>query len=289
MLLCKGKKNNAVPYLKGPQGIGKSFLSEMLQRHVLGMAISMKSSAEPLLSRFNKILLGMLFVFFEEFPSTSEREWASISSKLKDLVTGFDAMYEDKNEKSIRAANISNYIINTNDNAIKHSEGRRFFVVDVSTKRMQDAKYFGNIAKRCCNDRVGEALFAYFKEIDTTNFDAQHDMPETKSKLDAIAERLDMVYKFIKDEYILQGQSMIKVPLEDLHNNFLSYCNEKNYKTKLGKISFAAKLTEVNIQTGKQGGYHFYNYSIDQLKEIATKHKWIHEFDTVACNERQVV
>jgi hypothetical protein len=33
--VCKGKKNNAVPYLKGPQGIGKSFLSEMLQRHVI--------------------------------------------------------------------------------------------------------------------------------------------------------------------------------------------------------------------------------------------------------------
>jgi hypothetical protein len=97
------------------------------------MAVSMKSSAAPLLSRCNKILLGMLFVFFEEFPSTSEREWASISSKLKDPVTGFDAMYEDKNEKSMRAANISNYIINTNDNAIKHSEDRRFFVVDVST------------------------------------------------------------------------------------------------------------------------------------------------------------
>jgi pantothenate kinase-related protein Tda10 len=50
--VCKSKKNNAVPYLKGPQGIGKSFLSEMLQRHVLGMAILMKSSAEPFLSRF---------------------------------------------------------------------------------------------------------------------------------------------------------------------------------------------------------------------------------------------
>jgi hypothetical protein len=67
---------------------------------------------QKLLSRFNKILLGMLFVFFEEFPSTSEREWASISSKLKDLVTGFDAMYEDKNEKSIGVAKISNYRCN---------------------------------------------------------------------------------------------------------------------------------------------------------------------------------
>jgi hypothetical protein len=125
----------------------------------------------------------MLFVFFEEFPSTSEREWASISSKLKDLVTGFDAMYENKNEKSIGVAKISNYIINTNDNAIKHSEGRRFFVMDVSTKRMQDTKYFNNIAKRCCNDRVGEALFAYFKAVDTSNFDAQHGMPQLCSNL----------------------------------------------------------------------------------------------------------
>jgi hypothetical protein len=94
------------------------------------------------------------------------------------------------------------------------------------------------------------------------------------------------VFKFNKEEYIVQGQSIIKVPLEDLHNNFLSYCKEKDYKTKLGKISFAAKLTEVNIQTGKQGGYRFYNYTVDKLKEIAGKHKWIHKFDNIIDNNK---
>jgi len=57
--------------------------------------------------------------------------------------------YEDKYEKAFECENLNNYVINTNVDAIKHSEGRRYFILDLSNKRQDDHKYFDNLRKKC--------------------------------------------------------------------------------------------------------------------------------------------
>lgn len=277
--VCRGNKNDGCLYLKGPEGIGKSTLSDFLREYVFGFHITTSSPAEPLTTSFNKLLLGKLLVVFEELPNFGNREWEGISSKLKSLITGNKCIYADKMEKAFESDNINNYIINTNVNAIQHSEGRRYYILDLSTRRKDDYKYFGNIKAKCFNNKVGEAFFAYMMEVNVEGFNAQKDMPESQKKRDAIAERLDPVYQFIKEKYILRDCG-IRCSVATLFNEYNAFVQKRN-KIMLGKIKFCAKLSEVQINYKKSNGKTVFNYSYNELKAIAEKNKWLHELDEV--------
>lgn len=275
--MCKGKKNDSTLYFKGPEGTGKSTNIEFLTKYVLGLGICVKPTIECLTTAYNKVLCGKVLVVFEEMPTFSTNQWEGISGKLKEMITGDRAMYRDLYEKSFEADNINNYIINTNVDAIKHSQGRRYFIADVSTKRMKDFAYFANIKDTCFNDEVGEAFFHYLLEVDTSKYNAQMDMPETQNKLAAIADRLEVVYQFLKFDYILAGKG-IDCRVTELYALYQSFCKERD-SNPLSNHKFYAKLREIQIEYKKIGGIHMYRVSAEQLKAIADKNKWIHEID----------
>jgi hypothetical protein len=58
--------------------------------------------------------MGKLFVVFEELPVMNKNEWNMCDSKLKDMATGTEMGFADKNVKRVQAENINNYIIITN-------------------------------------------------------------------------------------------------------------------------------------------------------------------------------
>ena len=276
--MIKGNKNDSVLYLKGEEGIGKSTLTDFLHDRVLGTKICTKSAknAEALRGSFNRILCGQLLVVFEELPTFSDKEWEGVSSTLKDLVTNDVTHYADKFEKAVKCANVNNYIINTNVDAIKHSDGRRYFILPVSSKRKGDQTYFGHLKKKCFNDEVGEAFHAFLTEINTNNFYAQ-DFPETKNKLDVIADRLDLVYKFLKEEYILKNKG-IKETLKYLYDAYTLFCSNNDRKP-ITKIKFSNKLSDVKIESKKSHGQIVYKITFEELQEISSKNKWIHSTD----------
>ena len=272
-----GKKNDSCLYLKGPEGIGKSTLSDFMIEYLLGRRICVKSKPDTLKSSFNKILCGKLFVVFEELPTFSDKEWEAVSSSIKNYVTGDTAMYSDKYEKAFEAQNINNYIINTNVDALKHSEGRRYYILDLSTKRRGDHEFFGKIKKECFNDEVAEALFAFFKEIDVSNFNAQKDMPVSQGKLNAIAERLCPEYKFLKEKYLFTKKGLA-CKTRDLYEEYVTYCHYNSLKP-LQYTKFTTKLKEINIEFIKSHGVYKYKVEYSELRKIADKNSWVHELD----------
>ncbi len=279
--VCQGKKNDSCLYMKGPEGIGKSSLSGFLMKHVLGNRITTKAKPDVLRTSYNKILCGKVLAVFEELPTFSDKEWEGISSVLKDMVTDTELLYSEKYEKQFQAANINNYIINTNVDALKSSEGRRYFIAELSTKRRGDHEYFGKLNDICFNDEVGEAFFAYMLEVDTAKFNAQRDMPETQNKLNAIAERLPPEIKFLKEEYILNlvnGKRNIKCTARELYNEYANYCLDNGVKP-LQFTKFTTKLQEINIEYKKSHGVYKFNVTYEELNSIALKYKWIHELD----------
>ena len=56
-----------------------------------------------------------------------------------------------------------------------------------------------NIRNKCFNLEVGEAFYSYMMSIDITNYYAQKCFPDTENKLLAIANQLDPVEKFLKN------------------------------------------------------------------------------------------
>lgn len=275
--MCKGKKNDVIIYQKSLEGVGKSTLWEFIMKYVLGNQICIKSNADPLRTSNNKLLSGMLLVLFEELPTFSSNEWSAVSSKLKDMATSNMCIYSDKYLKSYEAKNINNYIINTNVEAIKNAEGRRYFIPTISTKRIKDHKYFGNIRNKCFNNEVGEAFYSYMMDIDTENWNAQANMPETTNKLNIIASRLDSIYLFLKDCYILRRKG-INAKTAVLYSQYKKYCEENEKKTT-GKHEFFIKLGEININHERSGNFQKYIVKYSTLQEIADKFNWIHVTD----------
>ena len=196
--MARGQKNQSVLYLKSEQGIGKSTFTDFLRKHVIGPKLCIQSGSQPLISQFNAILFCKLLVVFEELENFSTNQWQGVSTRLKRDTTSDTCTYEDKFQKAFTAKNISNYIINSNVDAIKDDDGRRYFILDLSSKRKGDLNYFNKIYNECMNDQVGEAFFSYLHSVDITGYHDQ-DFPLTKAKEDAKVKRLDTVARYIKE------------------------------------------------------------------------------------------
>lgn len=270
--VVKGKKNQTALYVQGQQGIGKSTLTQFLMDYVIGESLSIESGSEPLRSSFNKILMGKVLVVFEELENSTKNEWYGICSKLKKMITSDKCNYEQKYEKTINAKNLNNYIIITNEDAIKDDDGRRYFNVELTTKYKDNFSYFSNLRRSIMNDEAGKAFYSYLMELDTKNF-FSGSMPITKNKLNKKAVRLALPYKFIKDEYILKTRG-IDSTVGDLHSEFKNCTYSKE-----SKISFNKYLSDIGINYYKSNSRNKYKVSHDKLLKIAKKNNWLHELD----------
>ena len=271
--MFQGNKNDTVLYLKGIQGIGKSTFTEFISKYVLGPKICIKSNTDPLLTSYNKILMGKLLVVFEELPCFTASQWQGVSSRLKDTITSNEMIYSDKYEKSFSALNINNYIINTNVDSIKGADGRRYFCLDLSTKYLEDHTFFGNLQNSCMNKDCGSAFFNYIIEhYDIKDFNSQKDMPETTAKQEYKTEYLHPVFVFIKEKYV-KTNTPINTKLKKFYEEYCEYCKDEEQKN-ISIINLNKKLKEAGIFTHKSHGSCCLKVSIVALKEISEKFDW---------------
>jgi hypothetical protein len=274
--VLKGKKNQSILYVKSIEGVGKSTFSDFFIEYVLGNELYAKGDKDCLCTSNNMDLLGKPYVIFEELPVLNKNEWAVCDGKLKDMATGTEMNYCDKYCKKFRAKNINNYEAHTNHKAIKRPDGRRYYVVDINTKYCNDYEFFADLRNTCFNDKVGYAFYNYLMELDTENFNSL-EMPETQSKLNMIADLLTPIEKFLKKEFLLQN-APIKLKIKDLYAKYVTFCEDNGLRTET-KIEFTANLKQYGFEFKCIGGYNCYRISVEQLKTIADKRKWLHELD----------
>ena len=165
-----------------------------------------------------------------------------MSTKLKRWSTSNEITYADKYIKAYESRNINNYVICTNVEAIKASEGRRYFILDLSTKYKNNHSFFNNLYDMCFNDDVGQAFYLYMMERDTTKFNPQN-FVETQAKKIAQSDRLHSLFKFIKFNYILPGHDL-KATTKELYEDYLKYCALINSTQTLSKHKIIALLRE---------------------------------------------
>jgi hypothetical protein len=278
--MLKGNKNDSCIYFKGAQGIGKSTLSDFLKDHVIGQGLFLETGSSPLKGQFNSILQGKLLVQFSELENFGVHDWSGISSKLKRNISSNTYTVEAKGKDSIQINNINNYILDSNNDAIKDDEGRRYFIADVSHKYQGDKNgFFTNLHDKSFSDSVGSAFYAYMIEYNTDGFQPQK-YPITKSKLNSISKRLDTVYQFLKDEYVLKNTALFIKP-KDLFLDYSQYGINKQLPKIHDLIEFRTKLEQVGITCviASKARTNYYKVSIEDLKKIADEKKWIHEND----------
>ena len=274
--MAKGNKNETVMYLKAMEGIGKSTGTSFIMKYVIGRCLSIESNSEPLRSKYNNCLNGKLLVVFEELENTSSSDWELISKKLKTWTTSDTISYEDKYMKSYVSNNINNYIVNSNNDAIKNSAGRRYYICDLNCSRYGDNEYWEKINK-CMNNEIGEAFYTYLIEKDTSTFKSNI-FTQTIAKNASVTDLLITSFKFIKFNYLL-CQKDINTDTKTLYDEYIQYCSQTEKKAKTKRL-FLGDLREININYVASNSKCKVNVSLDILKEISIKFNWLSEHDS---------
>lgn len=275
--MIHGNKNQSLLYAKThTEGVGKSTLTEFLMDYVIGRNLSIQPSSSVLTTGNNNCLFGKLFVCFEELKS-SKSEWSKMSSCLKEWITSDTVAYSEKYMVGYTASNINNYIINTNTDAVKGANGRRYFICDLSTKYKGDTKYWNNLYNKCFNDETGKAFYLYMLNRDVSKFKSNV-FPITNTKKESIADLMNPVHKFIKFNYLLCGKDINRESIKEFYKKYEVYvqrteCHLYNYRR------FNALVKELNFDYKKSGSERYWTISLDELKQVANTRNWYSELD----------
>jgi len=272
--MIQGNKNNSCLYLKGPQGSGKSTLFYFLSRYVIGSNLCLETGSDPIRTKFNDILGGRLLVSIEELENFSKAEWESISSTLKRMITSDEIVLQDKGVKAHKENNINNYILCSNNDAIKDDDGRRYFILDINTAMIGKHDYYTRLYKNIMCPEVGEAFFQFVAKLDVRDFNPQ-DFPLTQSKMESINKRLDSVARFIKDYYVLDKKDFVG-SCKDIYEEYIY-----TYKGKrMLALDFHKKIAEFGIERKRRGTCLSYSTPFLTLLKMAESRHWMNEFDT---------
>ncbi|MGO9017271.1 MAG: primase-helicase family protein [Syntrophobacteraceae bacterium] len=198
-----GERPGTSVVLRGPQGVGKgcfvSGFGPIFGGHFLHI-----SNQNQLTGRFNSHLKDALLVFCDEGVWTGDRAAEGV---LKAMITEKQVMVEPKGKDAFSVQNHIRLIVASNNRWVVPAglEERRFFVLDVSDKRMRDRAYFSALYKQMDNGGR-EAMLYDLLEMDLSRTDLR-EYPRTSALLDQIVDSMNSARKFWY-ERLLSGSIM---------------------------------------------------------------------------------
>lgn len=161
-------KSTVVPVLVGEEGTGKGFFTDGLLRGILKNYYCRIDKAGVIMERFNAEQARKFLTVLDE---AAWRGNHALMDLLKSL-TGNDTMtVEEKFGGRFTIENFSRYIVTTNNREalMLSTTNRRFLILDVSSKFIQDADYYGNLWKSLEEGGL-EAWFDYLMQVDLSDF-----------------------------------------------------------------------------------------------------------------------
>ena len=161
--------------LRGEKGCGKSMYVEIFGRP-FGIHYLSTTNAEHIAGRFNEHLETVVVLFGDEafFAGNKDHE-----RTLKGLVTQDEVSYEGKGRPVKHGLNRVHLLLASNSTWVvpAHGRERRYFVLDVSDKKIGDREYFSSIAQQMKSGGT-EAMLHDLLNMDLSNFEVR-DFPQT--------------------------------------------------------------------------------------------------------------
>ena len=280
------KQNKVGLYLKSGQGTGKGTITNFLL-NILGN-MGCITQKKKVVTDWNASLSGKVLFVIEEIGFNSPSEWKTFSGILKTYITEPKIAVEDKGKSIYEVDNHLNVIINSNFSAVNiETDDRRWCVLDISNDRKGDIEYFKKLNSYTIKDDVKICFYKYFEEMEEP--DNYMVPPITNSKIDIINDNLDPVLKFIKNNYLLQKQS-INTSLKELFNEFIaSFDGDRKYTIIKFNKTIRDNFGEIdkNNKIYKSMGIEKIKYTNEELLKLYQKNKWIHETDEFITDEEK--
>ena len=218
--------------LMGRQGTGKGVFVNEFGR-IFGDHFKQVSSSEQLLGRFNSLLADSLLIFMDEALWGGEKKLEGV---LKTLITESRRTIEFKHKDMVPMNNYNRLIMATNNDwAVPAGpEERRYFVLSVSDRRMQDTAYFQAITDQM-NTGGRAALLKTLLERDISKTNIRI-APKTRALLrqkeESFSSVEDWLYGKLKEGRILEGHEdwETEIDKQALYCNFKEQMDDRHTK-----------------------------------------------------------
>jgi len=215
--------------LRGKQGTGKGIfvnsIGVLVNPHYAPLA-----NLDQILGRFNSHLKNSLLIFADEAIWGGNKKQVGL---LKALITEPKLFIEAKGKDGYFIDNFKHLIVSSNENWAVHldPDDRRFFVLDVSSERKEDFKYFEAITTQLQNGGYEALMFDLLHE-DLSNFDPKS-MPENFTGFDMKLESASSIDRFVyislKEEcwdhaYAGPSNSLEDLTIQKFNENYKTWC-----------------------------------------------------------------
>ena len=238
--------------LRGKQGTGKgvavAWFGKLFGRHYVQLF-----NSRHLTGNFNGHLLNALVVFADEAFWAGDK---SAEGALKAMVTEPTRMLELKGKDPLVVGNYTRLLMASNHDWVVPAgmEERRFLVVDVSDKRMQDHVYFARIEKQMQNGGL-EALLHHLQQLDISGVKLRV-LPRTQALMETKVLSLTRAQRFWYD-CLAQGANTrggswaTEVNCNELHEMYQESSRER-YRAGQTELGILLKKLVPGLQRGRR-------------------------------------
>lgn len=274
MLQFPGQQGEVAVVMKGGEGTGKGTLAKALLKIIgqHGLAIS---NAKHLTSNFNAHLRDAIFLFADEAFFAGDKAHVGV---LKSVITEPHLTIEAKHVNAIQMRNFLHIMMASNEEWVVPAslDARRFLVLEVSDKRRNDHKYFGEIQDQM--DTGGYAAMLH----DLLNYDLNEfnvrDVPRTeglqKQQKLSLPTHMNWWKECLVRGFVLKSKFgldnefrkwMPKMSTELLYESYIQYAQQRHERRPMSLEAFATffknDLKHEKIRLDKSGivGEHVNN------------------------------
>lgn len=260
-----GTKPGTAIVLRGLKGVGKGVFAEIFGE-IFGQHFQIVTHAQQATGRFNSVLKDCLLLYLDEAFYAGDK---SAEGVLKGLITSNIQNIEMKGKDVFKVGNHVNCIIASNNDWIVSvsSNERRYFVLDVEKKHIQDHGYFGAISKQMYENGGVAAMLYELMAIDLSRYNLR-EAPKTKGLIDQLLLNLSTFEKFWFD-LLLSNFDFNEdngIQAMSLYDRYIAYCVKLNTKFRDTSAIFGKNLVKIsNVKTkkrrtpnGKKSTFYFF-------------------------------
>ncbi|MBI3446175.1 MAG: hypothetical protein HY055_12650 [Magnetospirillum sp.] len=238
--------------MRGLQGCGKSKLGESVGA-LLGPHWVKISQPKHLTGSFNGHMAACLLLHADEGFWAGDK---SAEGVLKDLVTSDIHLIERKGVDAVQIRNLIRLYVSSNSDWVVPAgpEERRFAVLDVGNRNLQDKAFFAQIDAELA-DGGRSHLLAYLQRFDLTKVDLRS-IPATEAlfeqKVASMNELQGWWMDRLRDGKLLpqHGDWKGEVATDPFYRNYVSYAEQISKARRLSKEQFGLGLRKLMPATG---------------------------------------
>ena len=233
--------------LRGEKGVGKSFFAvefgKLWGRHFLSV-----SNPKHLVGAFNYHLMDCVVLFGDEAFYAGDKQHEGI---LKTLITEDFRVSEAKGRDSEIIRNYIHLIMASNHNWVVPAGGneRRFFVLDVDSKFIQQTSHFAAIANDL-NNRGRESLLHFLLTYPLDDYDVRN-VPKTAALDEQRAFSYDLYEEWWADK-LREGRTLPwhdgwcrEIVTTELFYDFSTYARATNSRSRISPTQFGISLSKL--------------------------------------------